>query len=870
MSKLRSRAVVSATTGALITALAPLASAAAPSGPHPRLWLDGATQSGLRAQASDPGSAVTRGAARCSAARNDPGSYAQGGWQGFEFVLTLSGCLASWAATDSADDLATAIKYWTVLLDDYQTVGDGAGGDAVVTHDTGYAMRTFAPYSAIAYDWLHDAPGVSSSLLSHARARFDAWVTYYTGSGYLRDLAGANYEAGYAFAATLIAIAEAGEAGAAGDAHWATVADKIWGQDLVPAFATGGVLEGGDWPEGWQYGPLSVTELGLAARAMQDNGTSIPGAGAWADSLVLRFANDLTPVAKTVYAAGDSDNDTPNRAPDNGPLVAALAGPAGAEARAWARELNDGLGLVNENALFDALAAARGDTAQPLPADLPTNYLGSGAGNWYVRGAWSASTTFGVFQCTRRLVDDHEHNDAGNWVLTRGADDLIVDPSPYGTLSTLTGNAPAVDSNAVPSGYSPSQGYWGQSTRLVWARQSTSGVAVARCDYGDQFRADGVPSDVASALRDFVLVPDGGSGEVVLIDRAVTGDGARGLHLRVRTPGTLALTGGSASADVGASSLTIERVWSSSGTPSVREMPQASECDSGDHACDVSRLPAGSEYRVDVAGPEAMALHVVTARAAGATVSTHTALSGDGYRGVVVPRAGSPVVVIASDTTDGNPGATFSYLAPANALHIVVDAPASSAGKSDVRATPSGTDCAVEVTAHAASSGGYDGAPLIVRLDADCAVTDDGTQQPPDPMNPPPGDAGGAAGEGPGAPAGASGAGDDTGQPVGSAGRGAASGGTSGVGGSGVGGSSAGEPTVNAGGTGALGAAGSAGLGSPGVPSSAGTGGPTTPMLSTCSVAPNGRDGGPGGALMSALLGLTLLRTKRRGRLARR
>ena len=238
-----------------------------------------------------------RGVARCAAARNDPSEYAVGGWQGFEFVTTLSSCLTAWVAAENPEDLETAIKYWNVLLDDYQTVGDGLGGDDVVTHDTGYAMRTFAPYSALAYDWLHDAPGVTEALRARTRARFHAWTTYYSTTGYLRHMPGANYQAGYAFAATLMAIAEAGEAGAAGDQHWENARDVIWGQDMRTAFAPGGVLEGGDWPEGWQYGSLSVLEYALAARAMQENGAPIAGASSWASSLPLRFAFGLTPVS---------------------------------------------------------------------------------------------------------------------------------------------------------------------------------------------------------------------------------------------------------------------------------------------------------------------------------------------------------------------------------------------------------------------------------------------------------------------------------------------------------------------------------------------------------------------------------------------
>jgi MYXO-CTERM domain-containing protein len=705
-----------------------LTASAAPTGAHPRLWLDSTTQQGLAAQVGVDDSPVGRGAARCSAARTSPSDYSDGGWQGFEFLTTLSACLVSWEASGNADDLTTALKYFNVLLDDYQTVGDGAGGDDVVTHDSGYAMRTFAPYSAIAYDWLHDAPGMTDDLLAHARERFNAWVTYYTDTGYLRDLAGANYEAGYAFAATLIAIAEGGEAGADGDTHWATVTNTIWGTDLAGGLAAGGVLVGGDWAEGWQYGPLSVLEHALAMRAMQDNGVSIPGSDTWADSLVVRFANDLTPVTHQVYAAGDSDNTTPNRDPDNSPLIGAIAGLASEQAKSWARQLNGDLGLVNDNPLFDGLAAARTGASAALPSDRPTNDLATGTGNWYLRGNLTPATVWGVFQCSHRLVDDHQHNDAGNFVLTRGADDLVVDPSPYGTVSTLSSNAPAVDSNSLPDGYSPSQGYWGQTTRLAWARQSGSGVAAARCDYADQFRSDDVASDVATALRDYVLVPDGDSGEVVLIDRVVTGDASRGLHLRVRTPASLSLTSNVATATLGDSALTVERVYASSGTPSVRALPEGTECDSSDHTCDLSRIPGGTEYRLDVSGPNAAAIHVVAAR--GASAPVHTELTGDGYRGVVIPRAApaSPVAVVESDTPDGSAGSSLSYTALAGALHVVVDAPVDGNGKSDVSATQVGANCQVTVTPHAGSSDGFDGAPLLVNLSSSCAVTDDGSQ----------------------------------------------------------------------------------------------------------------------------------------------
>ena len=56
---------------------------------------------------------------------------------------------------------------------------------------------------------------------------------------------------------------------------------------------------------------------------------------------------------------------------------------------------------------------------------------------------------------------------------------MIVDPSPYGSQSTLTSNAPTVASAQLPEDYIPSQGSWSEKTGYDFVTQRASGV-VAR------------------------------------------------------------------------------------------------------------------------------------------------------------------------------------------------------------------------------------------------------------------------------------------------------------------------------------------------------------------------------------------------------
>ena len=66
------------------------------------------------------------------------------------------------------------------------------------------------------------------------------------------------------------------------------------------------------------------------------------------------------------------------------------------------------------------------------------SYLAPGTRNFFARSSWDASATWSVFTSAPRLGPDHQHLDDSNFVVEHGADTLIADPSPYGSLSSLS------------------------------------------------------------------------------------------------------------------------------------------------------------------------------------------------------------------------------------------------------------------------------------------------------------------------------------------------------------------------------------------------------------------------------------------------
>jgi uncharacterized protein (TIGR03382 family) len=701
----------------LVLVMAARVAAAAPpepAGPHPRMLLDARLRAAWKA-AADAGGPVTGAIGLCD--DRDGPDHRRSLWMGAEWSKMLQACLVAWAATDRPEYAAGALKYFVALIDDLEILGDGKGGDRAANRDDGYAIRALGPFTALAYDWLHAAPGMTPQLRARARQRWAAWLAWFKDNGYHARDPGSNYQAGYLLAATSIAIAQGGEAAEeAGPVLWKFVAEELWDKDMAAALASGGVLDGGDWAEGWQYGPLAVASYALAARLARAHGIRVEGIEAWLGGVLRRHVYALNP-SDRMWVGGDLEAEEAYTSPSALTLDAVALGDASPDDRRWARGELQRLKLRGQDMpLLDALATVGEPPAQVPRTSWPTWYTAAGTATVFARTGWDEHAIWFVARCARTNDLDHRGPTAGNFVLSRGTADLIVDPSPYGSLSTLTSNAPTVVSKHLPENYVPSQGAWGDDVAWRWTTKTRGGVVAARCDYADAYQFQERKSDVAEALRDLVLLPssDGRDASLVIVDRATTGEADRKMHLRFRVPTELAIDpAGTGTATIKSARLTIRGAHAPTiGRTALKDCFQQGTARG---KCDAARIPV-TDYRVEIPGPKPRAVHVIDATGRDGNAASKP-ISGDGWAGLQLQ--GTRDAVVVWPTT---PGARLAYRAPrARAVtHVVLDAPAAD-GNATLTAKPDGDACAVTV----AAGGALAATPVIATLDDACAVTAD-------------------------------------------------------------------------------------------------------------------------------------------------
>ncbi|HEY3820638.1 MAG TPA: hypothetical protein VGL81_25905 [Polyangiaceae bacterium] len=797
-----------------------------PSGAHPRLFMSATELAAYETNAATKGTAAAGLVAQCQETIASPKDYStRGGSDGNYWPQSAVACAFAYVTTQNAQYLTQALLYWKASLSDDQTIGDGLGcvagvstnwqtwamagkGGAAppviltVTHDTGYPIRWYGPDIALTYDWLYSAPG-ASALVTQTQVCLPNWLDYYTGYGYHNTEAGANYNAGYVVAKALGAIALGTDGGA--DGHlWTQVLDDDFTKTLIGAGLAGtstvgtpaGVMLGGDWGEGWEYGPLSVVEYAASAAALESSGASLPPMDTWAGSLVLRDLYATTPPGTFVYCGnGDCDITTPNNTPNPNELDAVLLGPSSDQAAAWALSAKQtgSVSATGDGAfIYNALAEARAVTAQDYTKQTPAPplwYLARGTREVYARTAWDDPGAYwGVFISSPQLNSDHQHFTASSFVFSRGADDLIVDPSPYGGPSSWQANAVTADSAVVMGDYAPSQTPWSLAD-LPWARGTSDATVAARSDFAQAFIFSSTPSDITYAHREWTMLPEG---EVVVIDRVHTSAASRSMYVTLHTNtggGGLAASNGIYLGKAGSSQVAIHPVYLSGGTPAVTQ-PTTGDCTASCSypcaQCNNVRF-AVDEYQVKVPGTWAVAVHVIDGLGASEAPATVDSMNdgtvdpgkqNTGVLGAAVLRTSKQTYVVASSAVDGVSPATMTYGVPGagDARHIVFDAPEAADGTSTVTAAAMAGRCVVSITP--GGGGGFTGHPLMFSVAAasgGCMVTDSTSVSPSPPPSGDGGVEGGASSSGGGGDGGGSGSGG--GVDAGHAGDGGADGG---------------------------------------------------------------------------------------------
>jgi hypothetical protein len=455
----------------------------APSSGEHRIILDARTIAELRSSAERETPAFKTSLRLCDEAAK---GNAPSGYQGFTWADAVAGLALCFHATGEPRYASAASRYLEALLDDRHTVGDKRGGADVVRHDSGYGIRTFGAYAALGYDWLRGTPGMNPTLRTRVLARLGEWLDWYSEHGYLRDRPLANYYWGYLTALSFAGLATSGEA-PAGD-RWLERARNELAEQAMPAIRD--QLEGGGWPEGWQYGEYTALEVALVARGFRtgaqiDIASKLP----WLGQIVPHHVHATLPDGQSVYDGG-TWGEHPAK-----PSALALTGVAialegtddrrAAEAR-WMIE-NAVPPLRREQAWAALLAerpsAARTEPKKPTPASLH----GRGMGLTFARSDWSKSAVWMSFQAGPWLAEDHQDKDQGHFELWRGSDALLVDAGDSEGAATINHNTILVDDGGKHLVYAPNQGVWG-------------GDRVKTTHFGDDGRVMVVVGDIGEAF----------------------------------------------------------------------------------------------------------------------------------------------------------------------------------------------------------------------------------------------------------------------------------------------------------------------------------------------------------------------------------
>jgi hypothetical protein len=379
-----------------------------------------------------------------------------------------------------------AALYLKALVSDLERVGDGKADLKTVYHDNGYSIRTRGALASVLYDWMRNTKYVDRSLKKRAADQIAEWIGWYGKTtdphGYANDKPLYNYYAGYFGAVAFFGIAFEGD-----DPRAGAMLQKARGEfreKIAPQFAQ---IGGGEWPEGWQYGPfvslVHSAYVDADARLSQTK-VDLP----WLRETLPYLTHARWPDGVHMFDAGDWGSKPPVLS------GRAVFGPAfvfDAKERAQASFLarNEPEPESEWHWLRVVVDDPNGGSLSPQKE---TSYLAKGTGTVFARTSWTKDAVWFASTNGPQFNPDHQRLDKGHFALVRGGDDIYVASAAYGSSSTLGTNALLVDDriDKVHAGhldYAPSQGASGVDTK-VDRFEDAAHYVYARADLTDAYR----------------------------------------------------------------------------------------------------------------------------------------------------------------------------------------------------------------------------------------------------------------------------------------------------------------------------------------------------------------------------------------------
>ena len=596
-----------------------------------------------------------------------------------------------------------SLKYMQALVDDHDSVGDKKGGDKVAQDDDGYAIRNRGFMAAIAYDWLHDEPGMTPEIKKHMIGRFYAFNTWYKKDGYRKGEPWSNHFMGWFGAASMAGVATEGDDPKG--AEMRKMACDLWEKLIVPGYKRR--LGGGDYPEGWQYARLIGAILGIYVEA---EGRAYPGGPEkmaddlpWLRESVAFQTHAMMPDGKHTFDAADwvKKPAEPYSQQLFGVAVALPTGdPFAKQALFMGRSNKHG----NEPT-WNWLSVIADQPSRPTedPKKGPTSYFAKGTGVVLARTDWSEQASWVSFNSST-FFGDHQHLDQGHFEIAHGEDALLIDPGDYDSYSTQSHNCILVDDKKENLRWSPNQSIY--SSDATMARyEDVAGVVYAQAEYTTAYNPDEYPRykktrSVSRAERDFIFsrtpmtgMPGPGNSRVVIYDRFTTTKPSYVVSWAGHSSVKPEVTGANVKITVGRSSAWLSTLLPTGATAKLLTEPTITNAPEVYQRNEVAEGITSTRFEIASTGEtEHRFLHAITVGMAEQKPPPAMRIEGEGMEGAAIETE----AYLFPTSAPQQVAAAVSYKAPATASRHVVTGLAPGQ-KYSARAAADGASCKVTI-----------------------------------------------------------------------------------------------------------------------------------------------------------------------------